>query len=316
MTPGHVPSPSGVCRVAGRCRRRADREVCASHGEPPRAVVGDRPSRSTPPARRRHDRGRDTVAAAIRTPTSSAGRIRRWAHWIRDRPFLPMPDDWSRALAVVAHPDDLEFGAAGAVARWTAEGRTVVYLLVTRGEAGIDTLAPAECGPLREAEQRAAARIVGVDVVEFLDHPDGTIEYGPALRRDIAHAIRRHRPESCHRQPPPDLAGRQPQHPRPPRRRAGRDRRGRRRRQPLALPGGRARPVAGCATGGGRSPRRRPGTRSTSATPSTGPSPPSSRPRGLPGRARRPVGRPPSCAGWPRQAAGSCRARPSPPRSS
>lgn len=110
-------------------------------------------------------------------------------------PYAPFPDDWSRALAVVAHPDDLEYGASGAVARWTDEGRTVVYLLVTRGEAGIDTVPPAECGPLREAEQRAAARIVGVDVVEFLDHPDGTVEYGPALRRDIAHAVRRHRPE-------------------------------------------------------------------------------------------------------------------------
>ena len=111
------------------------------------------------------------------------------------RTYEPLPDDWSRALAVVAHPDDLEYGASGAVARWTAEGRTVTYLLVTRGEAGIDTVAPAECGPLREAEQQAAADVVGVDVVEFLDHADGTIEYGPALRRDIAHAIRRHRPE-------------------------------------------------------------------------------------------------------------------------
>ncbi len=110
-------------------------------------------------------------------------------------PHVPLPDDWSRALVVVAHPDDLEYGAAGAVARWTAEGRTVTYLLATRGEAGIDTIPPAECGPLREAEQRAAARIVGVDVVEFLDHADGTIEYGPALRGDVAHAIRRHRPE-------------------------------------------------------------------------------------------------------------------------
>jgi LmbE family N-acetylglucosaminyl deacetylase len=109
--------------------------------------------------------------------------------------YAPFPDDWSSALAVVAHPDDLEFGAAGAVARWTAEGRSVAYLLVTRGEAGIDSIPPAECGPLREAEQRAAAHIVGVDVVEFLDHADGTIEYGPALRRDIAHAIRRHRPD-------------------------------------------------------------------------------------------------------------------------
>ena len=110
-------------------------------------------------------------------------------------PYAPFPDDWSRALAVVAHPDDLEYGAAGAIARWTAEGRSVAYLLVTRGEAGIDTIAPAECGPLREAEQRAAAEIVGVEAVEFLDHADGTIEYGPALRRDLAHAIRRHRPE-------------------------------------------------------------------------------------------------------------------------
>jgi LmbE family N-acetylglucosaminyl deacetylase len=110
-------------------------------------------------------------------------------------PYAPLPEDWSRALAVVAHPDDLEYGASGAIARWTAEGRTVTYLLVTRGEAGIDTLAPAECGPVREAEQRAAARVVGVDVVEFLDHADGTVEYGPALRRDIAHAIRRHQPE-------------------------------------------------------------------------------------------------------------------------
>lgn len=107
----------------------------------------------------------------------------------------PMPADWSRALAVVAHPDDLEYGGAAAVARWTAEGRTVTYLLVTRGEAGIDSLPPQECGPLREAEQRAAAAEVGVSVVEFLDHPDGLVEYGVPLRRDIAAAIRRHRPE-------------------------------------------------------------------------------------------------------------------------
>ncbi|HXV93893.1 MAG TPA: PIG-L deacetylase family protein [Pseudonocardia sp.] len=106
-----------------------------------------------------------------------------------------MPEDWERALAVVAHPDDLEYGGAGAVARWTAEGRTVSYLLATRGEAGIDSLPPAECGPLREAEQRAAAAVVGVEQVEFLDHPDGLVEYGVPLRRDIAAAIRRHRPE-------------------------------------------------------------------------------------------------------------------------
>ncbi|MGW0947112.1 PIG-L deacetylase family protein [Streptomyces sp. NPDC002623] len=107
----------------------------------------------------------------------------------------PMPEDWQRALAVVAHPDDLEYGCSAAVAAWTDAGREVVYVLATRGEAGIDTVPPAECGPLREREQRASAAVVGVSTVEFLDHRDGVIEYGPALRRDIAAAIRRHRPE-------------------------------------------------------------------------------------------------------------------------
>ncbi|WP_458249159.1 PIG-L deacetylase family protein [Streptomyces sp. MAI_2237] len=107
----------------------------------------------------------------------------------------PLPGDWRRALAVVAHPDDLEYGCSAAIATWTDEGREVAYLLATRGEAGIDTLAPAECGPLREREQRASAAVVGVSEVEFLDHRDGVVEYGVALRRDIAAAIRRHRPE-------------------------------------------------------------------------------------------------------------------------
>jgi LmbE family N-acetylglucosaminyl deacetylase len=106
-----------------------------------------------------------------------------------------LPQDWSRALAVVAHPDDLEYGAASAVAAWTGAGRQVGYLVVTRGEAGIAGMPPQICAPVREAEQRAAAKAVGVSVVEFLDHRDGLIEYGPALRRDICAAIRRHRPE-------------------------------------------------------------------------------------------------------------------------
>ncbi|WP_412539100.1 PIG-L deacetylase family protein [Longispora sp. K20-0274] len=106
-----------------------------------------------------------------------------------------VPEDWSRALGVVAHPDDLEYGAAGAIARWTAQGKWVGYVMVSRGEAGIAGLPPAECGPLRSAEQIAAARLVGVDTVDFLDHPDGVIEYGVPLRRDLTAAIRRHRPE-------------------------------------------------------------------------------------------------------------------------
>jgi LmbE family N-acetylglucosaminyl deacetylase len=107
----------------------------------------------------------------------------------------PVAEDWQKALAVVAHPDDLEFGTAAAIARWTAQGKEIVYVLLTSGEAGIDGIAPAECGPLREAEQIESARIVGVSAVEFLGQPDGTIEYGVALRRLIAEAVRRHQPE-------------------------------------------------------------------------------------------------------------------------
>lgn len=110
--------------------------------------------------------------------------------------LLPaLPEDWDRCLAVAAHPDDIEYGTASAIARWTAQGKQVSYLLATRGEAGIDAVHPDEAGPLREREQRAAAREVGVDVVEFLEHRDGVVEYGPALRRDIVRAIRRHRPD-------------------------------------------------------------------------------------------------------------------------
>jgi LmbE family N-acetylglucosaminyl deacetylase len=107
----------------------------------------------------------------------------------------PLREDWQRALCVAAHPDDLEYGVSAAVARWTTLGKQVTYLMATRGEAGIDTLDQAQAATIREAEQRQAAHEVGVEVVEFLDHPDGAVEYGPALRRDIARAIRRHRPD-------------------------------------------------------------------------------------------------------------------------
>jgi len=61
----------------------------------------------------------------------------------------PVPEDWERALAIVAHPDDMEYGAASAVARWTDQGKTVTYVLATRGEAGIDALAPEEAARVR-----------------------------------------------------------------------------------------------------------------------------------------------------------------------
>lgn len=111
------------------------------------------------------------------------------------RNLQPLDEDWNTALAVVAHPDDLEYGAASAISKWTSEGKRVVYLLATRGEAGIDGMAPEETSSVRVQEEVAGAAVVGVDTVEFLDHTDGIIEYGPGLRRDIARAIRAHRPD-------------------------------------------------------------------------------------------------------------------------
>ena len=110
-------------------------------------------------------------------------------------PLEPLTEDWERALCVVAHPDDMEFGAAAAVARWTGQGKQVTYCMVTSGEAGIDGMTPDEAGPLREEEQLAACRAVGVDACDFLRLPDGVLEYGVALRSAIAREVRLHRPE-------------------------------------------------------------------------------------------------------------------------
>jgi LmbE family N-acetylglucosaminyl deacetylase len=110
-------------------------------------------------------------------------------------PLETLDEGWGRALVVVAHPDDMEYGGAAAVARWTDQGKQVAYCLVTSGEAGIDSLAPERARPVREEEQRASCAVVGVTEVEFLGLPDGMLEYGLALRREIATAVRRHRPE-------------------------------------------------------------------------------------------------------------------------
>lgn len=106
----------------------------------------------------------------------------------------PLDESWQRALAIAAHPDDFEYGMASAVAKWTAAGKSVAYLLATRGEAGL-ALPPHVAGPLREEEERRSAAVVGVSDVEFLDHRDGVVEYGLELRRDLSAAVRRHRPE-------------------------------------------------------------------------------------------------------------------------
>jgi len=113
----------------------------------------------------------------------------------RPEPLQPLDETWETALCIVAHPDDLEFGAAAAVARWTGQGKRVVYCMVTSGEAGIDGMTPDECRTVREAEQVESARIVGVEEVVFLGLQDGVLEYGVPLRAYLAEVVRRHRPE-------------------------------------------------------------------------------------------------------------------------
>jgi len=99
------------------------------------------------------------------------------------------PTDWHTALVLVPHPDDPEYGVAAAVAKWTAAGKDVHYQLASRGEAGIAGMAPEEAGPLREAEQRRSAAIVGVQDVGFWGFPDSRIRDTAELRAAIGHAI-------------------------------------------------------------------------------------------------------------------------------
>lgn len=112
-------------------------------------------------------------------------------------PSAPPLPDVRRTLAVFAHPDDVDFGCAGTVARWVDEGVEVAYLIVTRGDSGGFDETPRERMPARrEAEQRAAAAAVGVRRVDFLDgHHDGTLTASLELRRQITAAIRRFRPD-------------------------------------------------------------------------------------------------------------------------
>src|SRR6185436_19691145 len=107
---------------------------------------------------------------------------------------LPTPE---RVLVVAAHPDDIEFGAAGTVARWITEGAAVSYLLMTRGDKGSDNpnADPVALASLRETEQRAAAAEIGVTAVEFLGEPDGQVEPSLRLRERVTRAIRTLQPE-------------------------------------------------------------------------------------------------------------------------
>jgi LmbE family N-acetylglucosaminyl deacetylase len=109
----------------------------------------------------------------------------------------PLSDhDIERVLIVTAHPDDVDFGAAGTIASWTAKGISVSYCVVTDGDAGgFDPAIPRSDIPrIRRAEQTEAARLVGVHDVHFLGYPDGELTVTHELRRDISRVIRQVRP--------------------------------------------------------------------------------------------------------------------------
>ena len=109
----------------------------------------------------------------------------------------PFPTNaFQRVLCVVAHPDDVEYGTASAVAAWTSQGAEVAYLLLTHGEAGMDASPPDATAELRVREQVAGSHAVGVSQVDFLHYPDGVLVYSLEMRRDIARAIRRFRPDA------------------------------------------------------------------------------------------------------------------------
>ena len=110
---------------------------------------------------------------------------------------IERPDeDPLRILVVTAHPDDVDFGAAGSVAVWTAQGAEVSYCIVTDGDAGgwDPEMERAEIPRIRRAEQTAAAALVGVEELIFLGYPDGRLEASLDLRRDLARVIRQVRP--------------------------------------------------------------------------------------------------------------------------
>lgn len=105
-------------------------------------------------------------------------------------------DDVTRLLCIVAHPDDMEYGASAAVAKWSDQGKPVSYLLLTRGEAGIRDMNPEKVAPLRADEQRQACTIVGVEDLEILEFPDGLLEPNLELRHAIAKKIRQFKPDA------------------------------------------------------------------------------------------------------------------------
>lgn len=108
-----------------------------------------------------------------------------------------MSNEWQRALVIGAHPDDPEFLCGATLARWAREGKEIRYLLLTCGEKGNNNpaVAPEKVSVIRQAEQRAAAKVIGAKDVVFLGYQDGELANTPDLRREIVSEIRRFKPQ-------------------------------------------------------------------------------------------------------------------------
>jgi LmbE family N-acetylglucosaminyl deacetylase len=104
----------------------------------------------------------------------------------------------AQVIVITPHPDDAEFGVAGTVARWVTEGKIVIYVVCTSGDKGTSdpNITPDELVGIREQEQLAATKILGVDKVIFLRYPDQALEDTPEFRKDLVRLIRLYRPET------------------------------------------------------------------------------------------------------------------------
>jgi len=104
----------------------------------------------------------------------------------------------TQVMVVTPHPDDAEFGVAGTVVRWTRQGKSVIYVVCTNGDKGSSdpNMKPEELARIREQEQLAAAKLLGVSEVIFLGHPDQGLEDTPEFRKEIVRLIRKYQPET------------------------------------------------------------------------------------------------------------------------
>ena len=163
------------------------------------------------PIRRRTSAGVGTTDAGYRPPARVSPLVQRTSRRRRGATaslgtigLVSQVDGVERALVVVAHPDDCDFGCAATTAKWTSLGVEMSYCIITSGDAGGSdrSIARTRMAEIRQEEQRAAAAEVGVHDITFLGYPDGKVAATVELRRDISRVIRQKRPQRVLSQSP------------------------------------------------------------------------------------------------------------------